>query len=90
MKALEILNEVNEQINRSKVYGYSVEVHFNKAYQTRVERAIEELESLQAEYKNLNEYYWFARNHLESYRCTCGSLGRVGYLCSNKECKIEE
>ena len=51
-----------------------------------LEEAIKELESLQAEYKNLNEYYWFARNHLETYRCTCGSLGRVGYLCSNKEC----
>ena len=48
--------------------------------------AIEELESLQAEYEKLNEYYWFARNHLKSYRCKCGSLGRVGYLCSNKEC----
>ena len=48
--------------------------------------AIEELESLQAEYEKLNEYYWFARNHLETYRCKCGSLGRVGYLCSNKEC----
>ena len=86
MKALEILNEVNEQINRSSVYGYSMEIHFNKTYQTRVDRAIEELESLQAEYEKLNEYYWFARNHLETYRCKCGSLGRVGYLCSNKEC----
>ena len=47
MIALEILNEINEQINKSKVYGYTVEVHFNKAYQTRVERAIEELEELQ-------------------------------------------
>ena len=51
-----------------------------------LEEAIEELERFQAEYKNLNEYYWFARNHLESYRCKCGALGRVGYLCSNKEC----
>ena len=48
--------------------------------------AIKELEGLQSEYEKLNEYYWFARNHLESYRCNCGSLGRVGYLCSNKEC----
>ena len=23
---------------------------------------------------------------IETYRCSCGSLGRVGYLCSNKEC----
>ena len=24
--------------------------------------------------------------HIETYRCKCGSLGRVGYLCCNKEC----
>ena len=53
---------------------------------SQIDEAIKELESLQAEYKNLNEYYWFARNHLQSYRCKCGSLGRVGYRCSNKEC----
>ena len=53
-------------------------------------KAIEELETLMANYKHLDEYYWFARNHLESYRCNCGALGRVGYLCSNKECKIKE
>ena len=53
---------------------------------SQIDEAIEELESLQAEYEKLNEYYWFARNHLESYRCNCGSLGRAGYLCSNKEC----
>ena len=46
MKALDILNEIHEQINKSKVYGYSIEVHYNKAYQTRVEKAIEELEEL--------------------------------------------
>ena len=34
--------------------------------------AIKELESFQSEYEKLN--------------CNCGSLGRVGYLCSNKEC----
>ena len=46
MIALEILNEINEQINKSKVYGYAVEVQYNKAYQTRVEKAIKELEEL--------------------------------------------
>ena len=86
MEALEILNEVNEQINSSKVYGYAVEVQYNKAYQTRVERAIEELEELQKEKDLLEEYVQFARLHIETYRCSCGSLGRIGYRCSNKEC----
>ncbi len=86
MIALKILNELNEQINRSKVYGYSVEVQYNKAYQTRVERAIEELEQILKEKDLLEEYVQFARLHIETYRCSCGSLGRVGYLCSNKEC----
>ena len=86
MKALVILNEVNEQINKSKVYGYSMEVHFNKAYQTRVQIAIEELEDLKKEKDLLEEYVQFARLHIETYRCSCGSLGRIGYRCSNKEC----
>lgn len=86
MKALDILNEVNEQINRSSVYGYYVEIQFNKAYQTIIGRAIEELEALQKEKALLEEYVQFARLHIETYRCKCGSLGRVGYLCSNKEC----
>ena len=86
MEALKILNEINEQINKSKVYGYSMEVHFNKAYQTRVQIAIEELESLQKEKALLEEYVQFARLHIETYRCSCGSLGRIGYRCSNKEC----
>ena len=42
MEALKILNEVNEQINKSSVYGYAAEVQYNKAYQTRVEKAIKE------------------------------------------------
>ena len=86
MMALDILNEVNEQINMSKIYGYFVEIHFNKTYQTRVERAIEELEELQKEKDLLEEYVQFARLHIDTYRCSCGSLGRIGYRCSNKEC----
>ena len=73
MKALELLITLRDE-------------YIHGELDSDVNEAIEELESLQAEYKTLNEYYWFARNHLESYRCTCGSLGRVGYLCSNKEC----
>ena len=48
--------------------------------------AIEALEKLQKEKDLLEEYVQFARLHIETYRCKCGSLGRVGYLCSNKEC----
>ena len=48
--------------------------------------AIEELEDLKKEKDLLEEYVQFARLHIETYRCKCGSLGRVGYLCSNKEC----
>lgn len=51
-----------------------------------VYQAIEELEDLQKEKVLLGEYVQFARLHVETYRCKCGSLGRVGYRCSNKEC----
>ena len=76
MKAIDLLKDY-----KNIDFGCNVEDLHNE-----IDEAIKELESLQAEYKNLNEYYWFARNHLESYRCTCGSLGRVGYLCSNEDC----
>lgn len=49
-------------------------------------QAIEELEDLQKEKDLLEEYVQFARLHIETYRCSCGSLGRIGYRCSNKEC----
>ena len=51
-----------------------------------VNEAIKELEDTQKEKGLLEEYVQFARLHIETYRCKCGSLGRVGYLCSNKEC----
>ena len=72
MKALEILNFLN------KYYTGKVAIKINEA--------IEELEALQKEKDLLEEYVQFARFHIDTYRCTCGSLGRVGYLCSNKEC----
>ena len=80
MKALELLKQDRD---------YCLTINNDKSIIKQYDEAIKELESLQAEYKTLNEYYWFARNHLESYRCNCGSLGRVGYLCSNKECSEE-
>ena len=85
MKALEILNEINEQINRSSDYGFVVEIHFNKAYQTRVERAKEELEYLQKEKDLLEEYVQLVRVHSKIYNYKCCSLCRDGYFCSNKE-----
>ncbi len=79
MKAIEYLKREREIKKHCAdvTWGY---------YDKDIDEAIEELETLMANYKHLDEYYWFARNHLESYRCKCGSLARVGYLCSNKEC----
>ena len=51
-----------------------------------IEKAIKELESLQKEKDLLEEYVQFARLHIDTYRCSCGYLGRIGYRCSNKEC----
>ena len=53
---------------------------------SQIDEAIKELEELQKEKDLLEEYVQFARLHIETYRCNCGALGRVGYLCSNKEC----
>ena len=75
MKALAILNLIKN--NDIKVSGVLKDDIF---------KAIEELEDIQKHIARLEEYVHFARNHLESYRCKCGALGRVGYLCSNKEC----
>ena len=51
-----------------------------------VNESIKELEDLQKEKALLEEYVQFARLHIETYRCSCGSLGKIGYRCSNKEC----
>ncbi len=77
MKAIELLKQDRD---------YCLSINNDKSIIKQYDEAIEELETLMANYKHLDEYYWFARNHLESYRCKCGALGRVGYLCSNKEC----
>lgn len=80
MKALELLKADRD---------YCQSINNDKSIIKQYDDAIKELESFQAEYEKLNEYYWFARNHLESYRCKCGALGRVGYLCSNEDCEEE-
>ena len=75
MKALQIL------------YKYQQDDEIAGGYMSKsLEEAIEELEGLQKEKALLEEYVQFARLHIETYRCSCGSLGRIGYRCSNKEC----
>ena len=53
---------------------------------SQIDEATKELEDLKKEKDLLEEYVQFARLHIETYRCSCGSLGRIGYRCSNKEC----
>ena len=75
MKALELL------------YQYQQADEIAGGYMSKpIEKAIEELEELQKEKDLLEEYVQFARLHIETYRCSCGSLGKIGYRCSNKEC----
>ena len=76
MKALVILN------NYKKFDGFIRDI----VSDSFLNQAIEELESLQKEKDLLEEYVQFARLHIDTYRCSCGSLGRIGYRCSNKEC----
>ena len=78
MKALDILNDMKLKYN-SHYIEWSDQV-------IKLGEAIDELEHIQKEKDLLEEYVQFARFHIETYRCKCGSLGRVGYLCSNKEC----
>ena len=79
MKALEYLKREREIKKHCAdvAWGY---------YDKGIDEAIKELEDLQKEKDLLEEYVQFARLHIETYRCSCGSLGRIGYRCSNKEC----
>ena len=77
MKALEFIKQER---------AHHLAVHNDKSIIEQYDESIEELESLQKEKDLLEEYVQFARLHIDTYRCSCGSLGRVGYLCSNKEC----
>ena len=79
MKALEYLKKEREIKKHCAdiAWGY---------YNKDIGEAIHELEHILKEKDLLEEYVQFARFHIETYRCNCGSLGRVGYLCSNKEC----
>ena len=77
MKALELLREDRD---------YCLTINNDKSIIEQYDEAIDELEHILEEKELLEEYVQFARLHIETYRCSCGSLGRIGYRCSNKEC----
>ena len=77
MKALELLKEDRD---------YCLSINNDKSIIQKYDEAIDELEHILKEKDLLEEYVQFARLHIDTYRCSCGSLGRVGYRCSNKEC----
>ena len=76
MKAIEILNKLIKAEHWEDYYPSKNDCN----------DAIKELENIQKEKDLLEEYVQFTRLHIETYRCSCGSLGRIGYRCSNKEC----
>ena len=78
MKALAILNDMKLKYNSHYIEGSDQVIKLGEA--------IDELEQILKEKDLLEEYVQFARLHIETYRCSCGSLGRIGYRCSNKEC----
>ena len=77
MKALEFLKEDRD---------YCLSINNDKSIIQKYDEAIDELEHILKEKDLLEEYVQFARLHIDTYRCSCGSLGRIGYRCSNKEC----
>ena len=77
MKALELLREDRD---------YCLSINNDKSIVQKYDEAIDELKQILKEKDLLEEYVQFARLHIETYRCSCGSLGRIGNRCSNKEC----
>ena len=77
MKALEFLKQER---------AHHLSVHNDKSITDQYDEAIDELEHILEEKVLLEEYVQFARLHIETYRCSCGSLSKIGYRCSNKEC----
>ena len=77
MKALELLKADRD---------YCLSINNDKSIIQKYDEAIDELEHILKEKDLLEEYVQFARLHIDTYRCSCGSLGRIGYRCSNKEC----
>ena len=52
MEAIKILQEIREQIERARDYNNYVEIKYNKAFYSRINRALLELEYLA--YKNMS------------------------------------
>ena len=77
IKAIELLKEDRD---------YCLSINNDKSIIQKYDEAIDELEHILKEKDLLEEYVQFARAHIDTYRCSCGSLGRIGYRCSNKEC----
>ena len=77
MRALELLKQDRD---------YCLSINNDKSIIQKYDEAIDELEHILKEKDLLEEYVQFVRLHIETYRCSCGSLGRIGYRCSNKEC----
>ena len=77
MKALEFLKQDRD---------FCLSINSDKSIVQKYDEAIDELEHILKEKDLLEEYVQFARLHIDTYRCSCGSLGRIGYRCSNKEC----
>ena len=77
MKALKLLKEDRD---------FCLSINNDKSIIQKYDEAIDELEHILKEKDLLEEYVQFARAHIDTYRCSCGSLGRIGYRCSNKEC----
>ena len=77
MKVLELLKQDRD---------YCLSINNDKSIIQKYDEAIDELEHILKEKDLLEEYVQFARLHIDTYRCSCGSLGRIGYRCSNKEC----
>ena len=77
MKALEFLKQERD---------HYAAIHNDKSIIKKYNKAIEEVEHILEEKDLLEEYVQFARLHIETYRCSCGSLGKIGYRCSNKVC----
>ena len=77
MKAIELLKADRD---------YCLSINNDKSIIQKYDEAIDELEQVLKEKDLLEEYVQFTRLHIDTYRCSCGSLGRIGYRCSNKEC----
>ena len=76
IKAIELLKEDRD---------YCLSINNDKSIIQKYDEAIDELEHILKEKDLLEEYVQFARLHIETYRCSCGSLGKIGYRSSNKE-----